>query len=149
MHEHSSTCTGCMDRRQMLVRAGGVTAVAAGVAVLAACGGSGDGDTPAQTSGSDGSLAKVADIPVGGAISATAGGQKVLLVQATAGVVTALSAICTHQGCTVAPGNGELDCPCHGSRYDLTGAVLAGPAKEALTPFDVHVKGDAVFAGAA
>ncbi|MDM7830002.1 QcrA and Rieske domain-containing protein [Cellulomonas edaphi] len=130
----------------MLARTGSFTAVAAGVAVLAACGGG--SDTPTATQAADGSLAKVADIPVGGAIAASAGGQKILLVQATAGEVTAYSAICPHQGCTVAPGNGELDCPCHGSRFDLTGAVLAGPAKEGLTPFDVRVEGDAVFAGA-
>jgi Rieske Fe-S protein len=148
MHEHGTTCTGCLDRRQMLTRAGVVTAAAAGVAVLAACGGGGS-DTPAATPAADGSLAKVADIPVGGALSVTSGGDKLLLVQATAGEVTAYSSICPHQGCTVVPGNGELDCPCHGSRFDLTGAVLAGPATEGLSPFDVHVDGGAVFAGKA
>ncbi len=46
----------------------------------------------------------------------------------------ALSARCTHLGCTVAPsGDGQtLVCPCHGSRYGLDGAVLQGPAKESL-----------------
>lgn len=148
MHEHGTTCTGCMDRRQMLSRAGAVTAVAAGVAVLAACGG-GSGGGAVATPGADGSLAQVADIPVGGSLSASSDGQKILLVQAVAGTVTAFSSICPHQGCTVVPGNGELDCPCHGSRFDLTGAVLAGPATSGLTPFDVHVQDGAVFAGAA
>jgi cytochrome b6-f complex iron-sulfur subunit len=149
MHEHGTSCTGCVDRREMLARTGGIAAVAAGVAVLAACGGGSEEATPSATAGADGSLAQVADIPVGGAISAKAAAEKILIVQATAGVITAFSAICTHQGCTVAPGNGELDCPCHGSRYDLGGAVIQGPAKEPLTPYDVHVKDGAVFAGAA
>jgi cytochrome b6-f complex iron-sulfur subunit len=149
MHEHGTTCTGCVDRREMLVRTGGIAAVAAGVAVLAACGGGAGDETPAATPGADGSLAQVADIPVGGAISAMAAAEKILLVQATAGVITAFSAICTHQGCTVGPGNGELDCPCHGSRFELTGAVITGPAEEPLTPYEVHVKDGAVFAGPA
>ena len=148
MHQHDTTCTACMDRRQMLARVGGVTAVAAGVAVLAACGGGGS-DTPEATTAADGSLAKLADIPVGGALAATSDGDKILLVQATAGTVTAFSAICPHQGCTVGPGNGELDCPCHGSRFDLTGAVITGPAEEPLTPYPVHVKDGSVIAGAA
>ena len=149
MHEHTTTCTGCVDRREMLARTGGIAAVAAGVAVLAACGGGSDEATPSATAGADGSLAQVADIPVGGAISANAAAEKILIVQATEGVITAFSAICTHQGCTVAPGNGELDCPCHGSRYDLTGAVITGPAEEPLTPYPVHVKDGSVIAGAA
>jgi len=147
MHEHGSTCTSCMDRRQMLTRVGTAGAVVAGVAVLAAC--SGGADTPTATQGADGSLAKVSDIPVGGALSATSGSDKILLVQATAGTVTAYSAICTHQGCTVAPGTSDLTCPCHGSVFDLTGKPVSGPATEPLPAFDVHVENGAVFAGKA
>ena len=44
----------------------------------------------------------------------------------------ALSATCTHLGCTVRhEGEGFL-CPCHGSRYDGEGRVLGGPAPRAL-----------------
>lgn len=42
----------------------------------------------------------------------------------------ALSAVCTHVGCTVnraAEGQGYY-CPCHGSYFDERGAVTAGPA---------------------
>ena len=147
MHEHGTTCTSCLDRRQMLTRVGTAGAVVAGVAVLAACGGG--TDTPAATPNADGSLAKVADIPVGGSLSAVSGSDKILLVQATAGTVTAYSAICTHQGCTVSPGKKTLNCPCHGSVFDLTGAPVSGPAKKPLPPFDVHVENGAVFAGKA
>ncbi len=46
----------------------------------------------------------------------------------------ALSARCTHLGCTVvvAEDGRSLSCPCHGSRYTLEGEVLAGPAREPL-----------------
>ncbi len=56
----------------------------------------------------------------------------------------ALSAICTHAGCTV-----DLDaigyvCPCHYSEYHDDGSVRAGPARERLAPVAVCVRGDGV-----
>ncbi len=50
------------------------------------------------------------------------------------GSFSALSAICTHMGCTVNY-NAETDrmhCPCHGSEYALDGSNLKGPAKRPL-----------------
>ena len=46
----------------------------------------------------------------------------------------ALSAPCTHLGCTVRSdrASGGFICPCHGSRYDAEGKVLAGPAPASL-----------------
>jgi cytochrome b6-f complex iron-sulfur subunit len=45
---------------------------------------------------------------------------------------SALSLICTHLGCTVEQKAEGFVCPCHGSRYDLNGAVQHGPAAKAL-----------------
>ncbi|MCZ2263535.1 ubiquinol-cytochrome c reductase iron-sulfur subunit [Isoptericola sp. QY 916] len=67
------------------------------------------------------------------------------MTQPTQGEVHAFSAICTHAGCTVAPGEGELLCPCHQSRYALTdAAVLGGPAPEPLPAIQVEVSGEDV-----
>ena len=49
-----------------------------------------------------------------------------------AGGLFALSAICTHLGCTVARSGDELACPCHGSRFSTDGTKLGGPASRPL-----------------
>ncbi|MFN8389460.1 MAG: Rieske (2Fe-2S) protein [Bdellovibrionota bacterium] len=46
--------------------------------------------------------------------------------------VRALSGVCTHQPCLLNLHDDGLDCPCHGSRFDLSGAKLAGPAPKSL-----------------
>ena len=137
-------------RRTVLVAtAGGVVAVP----LLAACGGGDTTAAPTSTATSDsaaaGPLAKVSDIPVGGAVSATtAAGDPIIIAQPTAGEVVAFSAICTHRGCTVAPDDKRLLCPCHGSTYDLaTGDNTAGPAPSPLAKVTVTVEGDEVVEG--
>ncbi len=47
----------------------------------------------------------------------------------------ALSRRCPHLGCLVGfdPGREEFVCPCHQSRFNLTGRYLSGPAKKDLT----------------
>ncbi len=60
-----------------------------------------------------------------------------------AGGIYAMTAICTHQGCTVNSWNGAVfPCPCHGSQYDLNGAVVQGPAPLPLKHFEVTVDGN-------
>jgi cytochrome b6-f complex iron-sulfur subunit len=46
----------------------------------------------------------------------------------------ALYARCTHRSCLIGwqDEDGEFRCPCHGSRFDRSGAVLAGPAERPL-----------------
>jgi cytochrome b6-f complex iron-sulfur subunit len=46
----------------------------------------------------------------------------------------ALSSVCTHLGCITKfqPEEKVIACPCHGSRFNLDGEVLAGPAPRPL-----------------
>ncbi|MBC7292292.1 MAG: Rieske (2Fe-2S) protein [Actinotalea sp.] len=135
-------------RRHVLT---GATAAAAGVCLLAACGRSDDAPAGAADGGGQdedgGALTAVAEVPVGGAVLArSSSGLRVLVAQPVEGEVVAYSAVCTHQGCTVAPDGAELVCPCHGSVFDLaTGEALAGPATEPLVPFPVRVEGGDVL----
>jgi cytochrome b6-f complex iron-sulfur subunit len=141
-----------LSRRQLLAGAGTGAAL---LAAAACSGGSSDpsapgGGTPGSGSaGGGGSLAAVADVPVGGAVSAQdAGGKPVIVAQPSKGQVVAFSAICTHMGCTVAPAGNELVCPCHGSTYDLaTGDNTSGPAPSPLPKIPVKVKGGKVVEG--
>jgi Rieske Fe-S protein len=60
------------------------------------------------------------------------------------GGLYAMSARCTHLGCAVTVEGDRLPCPCHGSAFDLQGAVLAGPASRPLEHYRVTVEGDTV-----
>lgn len=57
-------------------------------------------------------------------------------------VVTALSPICTHRGCTVETQGAVLICPCHGSTYTRSGSVLRGPADRPLPAYKTSVASD-------
>lgn len=54
------------------------------------------------------------------------------------GGLHAVSVRCTHLGCLLRFNGAERswDCPCHGSRFDVDGAVLEGPAVRPLEPRD-------------
>ncbi|HEU4403057.1 MAG TPA: Rieske 2Fe-2S domain-containing protein, partial [Candidatus Polarisedimenticolia bacterium] len=57
-----------------------------------------------------------------------------------AGGVYALSAVCTHLGCITRFRADEkvIACPCHGSRFDLEGNVVHGPAPRPLPWLEVR-----------
>ncbi len=89
-------------------------------------------------------LAAASDIPVG---SGKVIGD-IVVTQPTAGVFEGFVARCTHAGCKLSSvTGGELDCPCHGSRFGLDGAVLRGPAVTPLTPVAVKLADGNVVAG--
>jgi cytochrome b6-f complex iron-sulfur subunit len=60
-----------------------------------------------------------------------------------------LQATCTHLGCTVAwnSASQQVECPCHGARYDLQGQVLRGPAREPLARLEVSAADEGIRVG--
>lgn len=66
-------------------------------------------------------------------------GNKVAAYRDDQGKLTKKSAVCTHLGCIVGwnPAEKTWDCPCHGSRFQPTGAVIGGPAETPLADVSV------------
>ncbi|MGH2661542.1 MAG: universal stress protein [Actinomycetota bacterium] len=66
-------------------------------------------------------------------------GRRLAVFKAEDGALTALNPRCTHMGCTVDWNDGDRtwDCPCHGSRFDVQGRVIHGPARSPLERTDV------------
>jgi len=54
----------------------------------------------------------------------------------------AASAVCTHLGCTVDLAGDGFHCPCHGSVFDKSGAVMSGPAPSSLAWFELTLSRD-------
>ncbi len=72
------------------------------------------------------------------------GRQMVAAYRDQAGHLHAHDARCTHMRCIVQWNRLERtwDCPCHGSRYDIEGRVLEGPATTQLAPFQPGPEGE-------
>ena len=85
--------------------------------------------------GSDG----VEQLEPGGGTVVHVDGKALAVHRDDAGILHAVSAVCTHLGCHVAfnPAERSWDCPCHGSRFSADGSLLEGPAVDDLAPRDL------------
>jgi Rieske Fe-S protein len=72
---------------------------------------------------------------------------KILVVHPADNTLHAVSAVCTHMGCTVDYNRDmdPIDCPCHSSQYALDGSVIHGPAKRPLKQYDVAMENEQVL----
>src|SRR5215217_7036540 len=151
--------------RERFIRLGTALGVGAACASLVACGGgasnsgggnyggggSGGGKSGGRDSGGDAkaggaAIASESEVAPGSALTFKDSGNPAVLVHLKSGDFVAYSAVCTHQGCTVAYKGGKLACPCHGSVFDpAKGAeVVAGPAPTPLPEIPVKVEGGQV-----
>ena len=100
--------------------------------------------SPAEPDSSQPSLVPKSDIPIdGGKVFPE---YRLVVTRPAAEDLRAFTAICTHEGCTLAAVvDGTIRCPCHGSRFAITdGAVVQGPARRALTPRTIAIQGDSI-----
>jgi cytochrome b6-f complex iron-sulfur subunit len=124
---------------------------AASVLALGTIAGCGDGSTsPSSTSAPPLASAaatvagRVVSVTVAGSALATAGSAATvqtslgtfLVSRSATDTFVALTAICTHEQCTITGFDGSrYVCPCHGSQYNTSGSVVMGPASRALQQF--------------
>jgi cytochrome b6-f complex iron-sulfur subunit len=74
--------------------------------------------------------------------TASKGTQVVSVTRVSATSAVTVSAVCTHQGCEIgdyASSSQEYTCPCHGSVFSASGAVVNGPASEPLPTFTTAI----------
>ena len=69
--------------------------------------------------------------------------QQVYIVRVPDGFY-AVSAVCTHLGCITAwhPEHDQIECPCHGSKFQANGTKIEGPAPRALPHFSISLTAD-------
>ena len=75
----------------------------------------------------------------GGAMLVDMDNDTIMVVRVSDTQVVALSAICTHAGCSMDYSTTQhvLDCPCHGSQFSIDGQVTRGPANRPLRVYSV------------
>jgi Rieske Fe-S protein len=125
-----------LKRRQFFATGCAGVLALSGLSLASGCG-SEDGSGDRVVAG------KLSDFPLGERTLLSA--EKIFIVHVAEGLA-AISAKCTHQGCTVQAqeGAGGFSCACHGSGFDAQGAVLQGPASSPLSWFAVSLDADQV-----
>lgn len=100
----------------------------------------------ADLGGSEVVAAKAADMKPNSGKIFRFGSRPGLLIMTADGTYKALSATCTHLGCTVQYRSDlrEIWCACHNGTYDLNGRNISGPPPRPLDVYDVHVRGDEI-----
>jgi glycine/D-amino acid oxidase-like deaminating enzyme/nitrite reductase/ring-hydroxylating ferredoxin subunit len=87
-----------------------------------------------------GEVGSFAEIKAGQGAVVRHGLKKVAAYRDENGRLHARSAVCTHLGCHLHWNSFERcwDCPCHGSQFDIDGAVLNGPAIHPLAEVEIE-----------
>ena len=82
----------------------------------------------------------------GGSVEIKVKSKLVLLIRNTPTSVKAFNPICTHMHCVVAYSAGEnkINCPCHGSQFDLDGHVVHGPAPHPLETYAATLEAERI-----
>ena len=98
--------------------------------------------------GTDGSPISPDSIHEGSGKVGRLAGRPTLVIRKN-GQFLAFSAVCSHLGCIVRwdDSSRQIQCPCHGARFDLQGMVTAGPAPDSLPPVSLRIDGNKILKG--
>jgi cytochrome b6-f complex iron-sulfur subunit len=144
-----------MNRRGFCINACQIASLIAVGALLEDCGG-GSPTSPSDSqpqlttlTGTVGNGVVTVNVPSGSTLSAVGGAAFVnsanggfLVAQVSQGTINAMTAICTHEGCTINEfGNSVFQCECHGSQFSTSGSVVRGPATQPLRRFNTTFSG--------
>ncbi|BAU82412.1 Rieske (2Fe-2S) protein [Streptomyces laurentii] len=137
--------SGQSTRRTVLKGAALAGAAGLGVAACSTDSNLGHAQNPVPTAPVE--LGAPSEVPVGTAKLFRE--QRVLVHCPAEGQYKAFSAQCTHAGCLLDKiEKNEGNCPCHGSRFDVTtGKALQGPATVPLPEVPVRVENGKLIAG--
>lgn len=137
-----NVCMSGFGRRRALVGGVHLTVLASGL-------GCASNGTRVSVAPTDGQVAvDLVLIPslniVGGSVGLRVDGvdEELIAVRVSEGEVVVLTRVCGHMGCKVRFSGAaqELECPCHGSRFALDGALLEGPSRTPLRRFDARIE---------
>jgi cytochrome b6-f complex iron-sulfur subunit len=145
-----------VNRRDFCVHACQAMSVLAVGTALPGCG----GDSPTGPSGSSGSTLPTVSgavtnrtvsvtvdaasplATVGGTALVQSGLGSFLVTRISQDAFSALTAVCTHEGCTITNVSGQtFICPCHGSQFSTSGSVVKSPATRPLSTFATSFAG--------
>jgi cytochrome b6-f complex iron-sulfur subunit len=138
--DETDRCSNCskraVNRRELLILAGATTGLVVLGGAVSGCGNpTGTPPTGPVAAGN------ISGLTVGSLLVMTN-----FAVARDANGVYAMSAVCTHAGCLLDDGAGEisagLSCPCHGSTFDGGGNVTNGPARTPLQHYAVTIAAD-------
>jgi nitrite reductase/ring-hydroxylating ferredoxin subunit len=94
-------------------------------------------------------IASTGDLSPGKMMGVEIQGKSILLANVN-GTYYAIGNVCMHEGCILdggTLGGVKVECPCHGSTYDVrTGKVLKGPAEQPEPVYPLRVNGDQILA---
>lgn len=86
----------------------------------------------------------VVSVPAGGFATVDSAQGRIFVTRSQSASFLALSARCTHLGCTVELNQGRFVCPCHGGVFDAEGGRVSGPPQRPLDRFTTSVEGEFV-----
>jgi cytochrome b6-f complex iron-sulfur subunit len=80
------------------------------------------------------------ELGTAGFLIARIGSDRVLVLKDRSQKLRAMSAKCTHEGCTVQflPADGIVWCACHNGKFAMDGRVISGPPPRPLAAFQVE-----------